>query len=167
MIRAVNIFIILLLFTLFSSTVGCQVKEHRPSRFLIPQNYIGWVRIDFNIESAPTLPIENNYYLFKIPLTGHLETSSDIEYGVADDQYFYYSGNDRKKIQLSTADDSGMIRAGFNGQHEKGTMNSNVQQLISTYQYFFVGTDEDLQKYGQAKDENSNPKLGDLRKKEN
>jgi hypothetical protein len=141
------------------------MKERRPSRYLIPQNYIGWVRIDFNVGAAPSLPIEDNYYLFKIPLAGHFETSSDIEYGVADDEYFYYSGDKRNELQVSKVDDSGMIRAGFNGQRERGTMNSNARQPISTFQYFFVGTDEDLQKYGQAKDENSNPKLGDLRKK--
>lgn len=167
MFRMINIFIILLFVTLFSLMVGCQVKERRPSKYLIPQNYVGWVRIDFNVESAPILPIEDNYYLFKIPLSGHFETSSNIEYGTADDEYFYYSGDKRKKLQIPMIDDSGMIRAGFNGQREKGTMNSNERQPISTFAYFFVGTDEDLQEYGQAKDENSNPKLGDLRKKEN
>ncbi len=165
MFRVINIFIILLLVTLFPLTVGCQEKVRRPSRYLIPQDYIGWVRIDFKVADAPPLPIEDDYYLFKFPPSGHLETSSDIEYGSADDEYFYYSGNERKKIELSTLDDSGMIRAGFNGSGEKGTMSSNERQLISTYQYFFVGTDKDLQKYGQKKDENYNPKVGDLRKK--
>ena len=167
MSRAINIFIVLLVVSLFSLTVGCQVKVRRPSRYLIPQNYIGWVRIDFNVEGASSLPVEDNHYLFKIPLTGHFETLSDIEYGVADDEYFYYSRDKSKKLQVSTKDDSGMIRAGFNGQREKGTMNSNVRQLVATFEYFFVGTDEDWRKYGQAKDENSNPKLGDLRKQEN
>ena len=89
-----------------------------------------------------------------------------MEYGVADDEYFYYLEDERVKLDSPALDDSGMIRSGSNGTQEKGSMGSNERQVISTFQYFFVGSDEDWRRYGQEKDENYDPKVGDLRKKE-
>ncbi len=164
MLKITNIFTLLLVMIFFALTVGCQVKMRRPSRYLIPQDYIGWVRIDFKVAGAPSLLLEDNHFLFKFPCSGRLETSFDIEYGSADDEYFYYSGKERKKLKVSTLDDTGMIRAGFNGSSEKGKMGNNERQIISTFEYFFIGSDEDLQKYGQEKDENGQPKVGCLKK---
>ncbi len=167
MLRIANIFTFLLITSIFSLTVACQSQVRHQSRYLIPQDYIGWVRIDFNVPNAPALSIEDCHYLFKFPLSGHLETSSDMEYGAADDEYFYYSSEKVTKLKLSVLDDSGMIRAGFNGTQEKGTMGNNERRRTATYEYFFVGSDEDLQKYGQEKDGNGKPKFGNLKGQKN
>lgn len=68
---------------------ACQRKERRPSRYLIPEGYVGWIRIDFKVKDAPALAIEDNHYLFIIPASGHLETSSDLEYGWSSKDDFY------------------------------------------------------------------------------
>src|SRR5437868_295413 len=75
-------------------SAACQEKQRRPSRYLILKGYVGWVRIDFKVKDAPPVPTEDEHYLFKFPPSGHLRTSSDMEYGWASgDDFYYYSGD--------------------------------------------------------------------------
>src|SRR5271169_6540326 len=37
------------------------------SRFLIPEGYTGWVRIEFEVLDAPPVPMEGGEYILKIP----------------------------------------------------------------------------------------------------
>ena len=62
---------IVALSTLMGST-GCQAKERRPNRYLLPDGYIGWVRVNYRIKGAPALPIEDGYYLLRFPMNGLL-----------------------------------------------------------------------------------------------
>ena len=48
-------------------SAGCQEKERRPSRYLIPDGYVGWVRINFNVKDALPVSFEDGHYLFKFP----------------------------------------------------------------------------------------------------
>lgn len=48
---------------------SCHEEKRRPSRYLIPDGYVGWVRIDYKIKEAPALPIEDGFYLKKLPRT--------------------------------------------------------------------------------------------------
>lgn len=134
-------------------------KERRPSRYLIPEGYVGWVRINYRMKGAPALPIEDNYYLFKFPSTGLLETSSDIEYGAANDDYFYYCGDTRRKLKETAWGSGGMIWAGYNGWSE-----NNFAERTGVYGGFFIGTEEQLNKFGSEKDENYQPKVGPVDK---
>jgi len=84
---------LLLVLCLASTSALCQKQKRRPSRYLIPEGYVGWVRIDFNIVAAAPLPVEDGYLLFRFPASGRLQTSFDLEYGWALDQYYYYSGD--------------------------------------------------------------------------
>src|SRR6266550_392674 len=36
-----------------------------PYRFLIPEGYVGWVRVDFDVATAPPLPLEEGYRILK------------------------------------------------------------------------------------------------------
>ena len=72
-------------------TIDARHSIRHSSRFLIPEGYVGWVRVEFQIKDAPPLPVEGGEYLFKFPPSGLLRTSSSEEYGWAKDHYFYYS----------------------------------------------------------------------------
>jgi hypothetical protein len=135
-------FILLLCGALF--LVNGQEKR-RPSRFLIPDGYVGWVRIDFKIKGAPALPLEDGYFLFKIPPEGRLQTSSDIEYGAALDEYYYYSGDARRRL-----DNSKMIHQSFNGR----VGDAPAKDRPPTFQFFFVGVEEIFMKYRFTGDNN-------------
>lgn len=152
-LRAITLRFLLIL-CIASTSVACQ-KQRRPSRYLIPEGYVGWVRIDFNINGAPPLPIEDGYFLFKFPASGRIQTSSDMEYGWANDEHHYYSGDTRTPLNESGWGGGGMIWAGFNGgkQGEK-----------EVYQFFFVGTEKELKEFGwKEKDEDGNPKVGNMK----
>ena len=142
----------------FAAIAACQEKQRRPSRYLIPEGYVGWVRINFRVKDAPPIPIEDGRYLFKFPPSGLIETSSDIEYGWAKDDYFYYSGDARRKLVETGWGEGGMVWAGATGWS-----GNNFEERTNVNAVFFVGTEEEYRKYGHEKDENYQPIIGDVR----
>ena len=108
----------------------------RSWRFLIPEGYTGWVRVEFEIPGAPPLPAEDGQIVLKIPPSGTLKTSSPEQYGWARDNYFYYSNNGVRPIS-----DSGpgkLIWGKINGQ-ASGTSGKRA------YEEFFVGTEQQFE----------------------
>jgi hypothetical protein len=136
-----------------------QAEKRRPSRYLIPEGYVGWVKINFRIKGAPTLPVQDNHYLFKFPPSGLLETSSDMEYGVATDDYFYYCGDTRRRLESTGWDGGGMTWAGYNGWS-----GNNFSERTDVHEGFFVGTEEQLKTLGAEKEDTSQPKVGPVDK---
>jgi uncharacterized protein DUF6843 len=104
----------------------------------VPDGYVSWIKINFREQNAAALPIEDGYYVARIPESGELKTSSDIEYGWAKDEYYYYSSNDTRHLLKATGwGGGGLIWGGFNGKEE----NSN-HEVVQTYLQFFVGTED-------------------------
>ncbi|HKB97329.1 MAG TPA: hypothetical protein VKD23_00950 [Terriglobales bacterium] len=103
-----------------------------PERFLIPDGYSGWVRVDFRQKGAPPLPVEDGRLLLKLNERGTLQTSSDPLAGHGKDDFFYYSL--ARRTPLSNA---GVCKSGMVWQIE--TM---VDEPTSTpFERFFVGTE--------------------------
>lgn len=146
---------LMLALSLVSVAATCQDQTRRPSRYLIPQGYVGWVRIDFNIKDSPPLPLEAGFYLFKFPESGRIQTSSNMEYGAAPDEHYYYAGDDRKALRSSGWGGGGLIWAGFNG---------GAQGAKEVHEYFFVGTEAQLKEFGwkEKDEEHLCPKVGPL-----
>jgi hypothetical protein len=71
--------------------VSARNSTRPASRFLIPDGYTGWVRIEFEVQDAPPLAKEDGEYIVKIPSDGVPRTSSAEQYGWAKDHYYYYS----------------------------------------------------------------------------
>jgi hypothetical protein len=107
---------------------GGSVASRHPTRFLIPDNYTGWVEVRYAEANANTLPIDNGTLICRIPDNGLLETSSPLESGWAKDEYFYYS----KDGALHGLKSTGWGRGG----EIWGEVNS------ATEQFFFVGTEQ-------------------------
>jgi hypothetical protein len=130
----------------FTSAAACH-KQRQASRHLMPDGYVGWVKIYFKVANAPALPIEDGYYLFKFPASGVLQTSSAMEDGWAQDQYFYYSAETRRPLKVTGRDGDGLIWAGYNGE------GGNVPpQASEFYEGFFVGTEAEYKDYGRYVD---------------
>lgn len=105
-------------------------STHRSSRFLIPEGYTGWVRIEFEVQDAPPLPVEGAQYVLKIPSDGVLRTSSAEQYGWAQDYYYYYSAQGVRALP-----DSGpaeLIWGKINGE-------ASGSKGKRKYEEFFVG----------------------------
>ncbi len=109
-------------------------KSTRPSsRFLIPEGYSGWVRVEFGVPGTPTLPMEMGQTIVKIRSEGVLRTSSPEQYGWANDSYYSYSPLATHRLR-----DTGpnrMIWGKINGE-------SSGSSGKATYQEFFVGTNQ-------------------------
>jgi hypothetical protein len=135
---------------------ACQEQHRRPSLYLVPEGYVGWVRIDFGVEGAPPLLLEDGHYFFKFPPTGIIQTSSALEEGYAEDKYYYYSdsGGARQPLHGSVSGGGGMIW---------GEVVSRVQDGKELHEYFFVGTEADFKDYGlKEKAKDGNPMVGPI-----
>ena len=116
-------------------TIGGRHSTRHSSRFLIPEGYVGWVRVEFQVNGAPPLPVEGGEYLFKFPPSGLLSTSSSEEYGWAKDHYFYYSEKDTRIVRDTGPSSGRLIWGKINGE-ESGSQGKRK------YEEFFVGTEQ-------------------------
>lgn len=117
---------------------------HRSSRFLIPDGYTGWIRIEFEVQGAPPLPMLGGQYVLRIPSDGILRTSSAEQYGFAKDHYYYDSAQGARSLP-----DSGpavLIWGKINGE-ESGASGKRK------YEEFFVGTQQQFR--DQVKEKNN------------
>ncbi len=105
-------------------------SAQRSCRFMIPDGYTGWIRIEFEVVGAPPLPLEGGQYVIKIPLTGVLQTSSPEQYGWARDHYYYDSAQGPRPLP-----DSGPARLIWG----KISGEKAAASIPRKYQEFFVG----------------------------
>lgn len=73
-------------------SMGAVTARH-PTRFLIPAGYVGWITINYGEAGQPPLEMVKGEYLCRFSKSGALATSSKLEEGWAEDEYFYYSGS--------------------------------------------------------------------------
>jgi hypothetical protein len=111
--------------------VSARSSTRHSSRFLIPEGYTGWIRVEFEVQSAAPLSMEDGEYVLKIPADGILRTSSREQYGWARDHYYYESAGGVRPLPDSGA--LGLIWGKINGE-ESGA--SGKQE----FEEFFVGT---------------------------
>ncbi|MFZ0563227.1 MAG: hypothetical protein WAM43_16560 [Terriglobales bacterium] len=116
-------------------SMGARHSSRHPSRFLIPEGFVGWLRVEFEVGDAPPLRIEGSDYLIKFPPSGLLRTSSPEEFGWAKDHYFYYSDKGTRPLPDSGPAGDRMIWGNINGE------GSGVQGK-KKYEEFFVGTEQ-------------------------
>jgi hypothetical protein len=116
-------------------TIDARHSIRHASRFLIPEGYVGWVRVEFLIKDAPALPIEGGECVFKFPASGLLRTGSSEEYGWAKDHYFYYSEKGTRMLLDTAPGGGGLIWGKINGE-ESGSQGKRK------YEEFFVGTEQ-------------------------
>ena len=102
-----------------------------PSLYLIPSGYIGWVKIEYRVPSAPPLPREGKYLLLVLDGDGSLQTSSNLPTGWAHDRSFYYSGSSRQALSNAGWCKGGMIW---------GEDSRNARKVV--VQKFFVGAED-------------------------
>ncbi|HHY22156.1 MAG TPA: hypothetical protein GX525_09855 [Bacilli bacterium] len=108
-----------------------------PNQYIIPDGYVGWVYVYYNVSDAEPLPKKNGKFLLEIDESGMLSTSNSIEYGAALDEYYYISNNGELK-QLPFEE---MIFAASTGS-------SNAHDgEVTTYERFFVGSEAQFEQY--------------------
>ncbi len=123
-------------------SASARSSARHSSRFLIPEGYTGWIRVEFEVHDAEPLPMEHGEYVLKIPADGVLRTSSTEQYGWAKDHYYYESAAGIRPLP-----DSGpaeLIWGKINGE-ASGTAGKRK------YQEFFVGTAQQFKNQSPTK----------------
>jgi hypothetical protein len=65
-------------------------------RFILPQDYVGWVRVDFSVESAPELDVSDDMTAtIIVPDRGLVQTSTTLLHGARESYLLYYRIDDR------------------------------------------------------------------------
>jgi hypothetical protein len=109
-----------------------------PSRFLVPERYVGWLLLEYNVKDTQPISVENGTKVFKFPANGALYTSSSGPDKGADNEFLFYSADgSTHEISRDYRNSRGMIW----GEHE-GTRNGMLSQFG-----FFVGTEEQYKKH--------------------
>lgn len=121
----------------------------RSVRFLIPEGYSGWVRVEFEVSGAPQLSSEAGQTVLKIPSDGVLRTSAPERYGWALDSYYFYSDAGLRPIP-----DSGPGRLIWGKINGEGSGSLGKRK----YEEFFVGSEK------QYKDQANGTSPGDTPK---
>ncbi len=92
-----RIFFITTIFTFFTSC-SQTVKE----TFLVPSGFEGRINVIFNQPNSNPIEIENDRRIYKIPSDGILITSSKLETGILNQEYYYLDSNGNKeKIKVT------------------------------------------------------------------
>src|SRR5260370_24878320 len=108
-------------------------NTRRPARFLIPDGFKGWVKIDFQVPNAKPRPVEDNHWLFNLNKDGRLWTSNLLEGGFAADDFFYVSDDRRTPLRKTES-----ARAGGSGA---GPFGVNSGPTPPSLDCFFFGSD--------------------------
>lgn len=105
-----------------------------PILFLIPQGYVGWVRVQFSVKGASHMPRQNNYFLARIPNSGLLKTASPIETGWAADKFCYVTPSGLPEpLRSNPPEDDSEVWPGSS---------------TLTYQSYFIGTKDQFMEAG-------------------
>jgi len=132
----VLIFLLAILFlTIFLPREGCTGSVPR-YLYLVPEGYIGYVQVNFNVERAAPLLREGEYLLIIIPPSGIVNTSSTMiettKFPYQRDVYFYYSFSGYRRP---------MTYPSCGGGHTRSRIGEREVSWI-----FFIGTCYDFEK---------------------
>ena len=113
------------------SFLACNTR--RPARFLVPEGFKGWVRINFQVPNTKPIPVEDGRWLFTLDSAGHLQTSSPLDGGLAVDDFFYVSNGRWTPLRKTESCGGGSIWGVSKG--------SDVSSNHADREWFFVGSE--------------------------
>ncbi len=116
-------------------------KGKFPCRYLIPQEYVGWVLIQRSVMDAPLPRREAGYLIFEIPRSGRLAFAGEPESGWARDEYYYVDEKGSlKELSRTTSGGGGLIW----GEGVGSYLQNGHPEL--KYEHFFVGPEEQFRR---------------------
>lgn len=131
--------IILVMVTVAAVIYGLRGTTNQTTHiYLLPQSYTGWVEITYNQPDSPELDREGDDYVYVIPDTGELRTSSSEKAGP---MVLYYVDEHGNRTELAP----GMV-------HAQGVTSGSLRQPDGTVREvtvnrFFVGTEQEWQQH--------------------
>jgi hypothetical protein len=126
--------------------LACE-KRRQPCRYLIPEGFVGWVLIEYNVDGASLPREETGFLVLEVPTSGMLSIPGSPQSGWAQDEYFYVDGQgSRERLRVTPPGSGGVIWGTGVGSYEEDGAGL-------TAEHFFVGTEAE---FARA------PKLDDL-----
>ena len=137
-----------------SSGQAQQAASHH--YFLMPEGYVGWIRVDFEVPGAPPLTVENGFYILKFSDTGRIQTSSRDILG-SQDEFLYYSSERPYLLKLKVAGppELRMVHGQFSGPGA-----GHKEPVPNPYRYYFIGP-KDVFDQVDASDPSTAPRESD------
>jgi hypothetical protein len=118
----------------------------------IPSGYRGWIEVRYERPSCPPLVYRDGKYIFRIPATGVLCTSSKPEFGWAHDEFFYLSKGERTPLPDFTARENSMIwGAEYFGKREELPGPDVPGFSPQNTGHFYVGTKSEFEAHRGAR----------------
>lgn len=68
------------------------------NRYLIPEGYVGWLCVTYKAPDAPVLKLEDGFRLLRFSGNGSIRTSTEAMPGKHWDEFYYYAGDERRRI---------------------------------------------------------------------
>jgi len=103
------------------------------SKFLIPEGYVGWLRVEYDVECFPPIPVEDGVRILRFAGANVLETASSMPEDAAERQYLYYAADgSERNLAADYRSGNGMI-----WRESPGSRGGKMKMFI-----FFVGTEE-------------------------
>src|SRR5579871_63869 len=107
-------------------------------RFLIPEGYVGWLRLECNVEGAPARSATNGVSTYKLPPDGVLRTSCVMPDAGLKKEYFFYSADGAvSRVPSDYWSDRGLIWGEYEG----------TRKGVRSFLGFFVGSGEQYRKH--------------------
>jgi len=131
---------IILLSTLFMAIflIGFWLSLQRTGRkYILPVGFSGWVTIQYSQPDASPLPLVDGFWELKIPPSGYLETSSQLEKGWGKDVFFWEGPEGQHPIPNYTESSEG-LRMHIHGRDIRHYSHEDLLQELP------VGTDTTL-----------------------
>jgi hypothetical protein len=102
-----KVYLSFIMLFVFSS---CQ-KKRTPISYALPKDFSGWVTVKYEKSGAPKLEVYDGKYRIVVSPNGFAETSSRVEDGWAEDEYFWKNGSEKYILTQYTEDKKSMIHA--------------------------------------------------------
>jgi hypothetical protein len=108
-------------------------KQSDQLRFLVPEGYVGWLRLECNVKSTPASSVTNGVSTYKLPLDGVLRTSSAMpDIGEKKDYFFYSPAGEVTPVPSDYWSGRGLIWGEYEGSR------GGERSFLG----FFVGSEE-------------------------
>ena len=135
--RTARIFVLISLSFCFAA---CRHRS-RVEVWLIPEGYVGWLRLDYSVQGSPPLPTENGNYVVRISRSGRLQTSSDNNPSIDDNLNFIDKPQGRQAVAFARQSVSYAVQNAYSVAWSRSP-HDNLECV-------FIGTNADLKSDGR------------------
>jgi len=135
----------LLIFASLLTLATCHPRSKR-ELWIIPRDYVGWLRLDYSVADQPALPVENGCYIVRMPRTGRLQTSSMNTAHIDTNEYAFEDSTGRHRVESFS---STLLSPRYGIQNAYWVGRVSDHKVEAQFRCAFVGTASDFQTNGR------------------